>query len=604
MANKYRWIALFFIPLVLLAACVGQATDANTNESQSISDPIPSPETVRDESKEPAGQAIAKNTINPPLEAIETIPSPEKLADVNTTVDAETNAAEDDPEEQEIIRPVGWSEESHGDDADPNYDVVFPEDVVNRIDIVIEADRWQAMLDDMTLNYGEFGTGENRGGRMGAGEGGMPQGGNMPPVGRAAPQEGVQPPADGAAPQGGIQPPGGGAAPQEGIQPPAGGPPEGGGQRNMDQGLNIGGSDENPIWAEATIEFNRETWTNVGIRFKGNSSLSTSWKQGVYKLPFKLDFDEYEDEYPEIDDQRFYGFKQLALSNNTRDTSFLRESIAADLYRKAGVPAPETAFYEVYLDYGEGSIYFGLYTMVEVVDDTVIETQFTDAGGNLYKPEGSGATFAANTFDEAAFDKETNEDEADFSDVKALYEVLNSEQRTTDPAAWREKLESIFNVDVFIQWLAANTVIQNWDVYGNAAHNFYLYNDPTTGQLTWIVWDMNESLKSDSGMRSVSSLSQDEVSEQWPLIRYLLDDEVYYAQYVAAIEDFATNVLNPETLSAKCQELAEIIRPSETSEAEGYTFLTSADEFDTSLDQLVQHIEDRYQAALDFVATQ
>jgi hypothetical protein len=112
---------------------------------------------------------------------------------------------------------------------------------------------------------------------------------------------------------------------------------------------------------------------------------------------------------------------------------------------------------------------------------------------------------------------------------------------------------------------------------------------------------MNESLKSNSGMRSVSSLSQDEVSEQWPLIRYLMDDEVYYVQYVEAVDEFATNVLAPETTTAKIQELAEMIKPFATVEQEGYTYLESAEAFDTFVDALMQHIEDRYQAAMDFV---
>ncbi len=101
------------------------------------------------------------------------------------------------------------------------------------------------------------------------------------------------------------------------------------------------------------------------------------------------------------------------------------------------MPAAQTAFYEVYLDYGEGSTYLGLYTMVEVVDDTLIETQFDDDSGNVYKPNGTGATFAANTFSEESFDKETNEEEADYSDILALYDALHSETRTSNPESWR-----------------------------------------------------------------------------------------------------------------------------------------------------------------------
>ncbi len=68
-----------------------------------------------------------------------------------------------------------------------------------------------------------------------------------------------------------------------------------------------------------------------------------------------------QEEYTEIDDQRFYGFKQLSLSSNYSDNSFLREKVAADIFRESGVPAAQTAFYQVYVDYGEGPIYFGLY---------------------------------------------------------------------------------------------------------------------------------------------------------------------------------------------------------------------------------------------------
>ncbi|MFC1592032.1 CotH kinase family protein [Thermodesulfobacteriota bacterium] len=42
------------------------------------------------------------------------------------------------------------------------------------------------------------------------------------------------------------------------------------------------------------------------------------------KLPFNLDFDEFEDRFPEIRNQRFYGFKKLALLNAFLDKSLMR----------------------------------------------------------------------------------------------------------------------------------------------------------------------------------------------------------------------------------------------------------------------------------------
>jgi hypothetical protein len=67
--------------------------------------------------------------------------------------------------------------------------------------------------------------------------------------------------------------------------------------------------DENPIFVPADVTYNNKKWYRVGIRFKGNSSLQSTWGSGNLKLSFKLDFDEFEDEYPQINNQRFNGFK-------------------------------------------------------------------------------------------------------------------------------------------------------------------------------------------------------------------------------------------------------------------------------------------------------
>jgi spore coat protein H len=52
-----------------------------------------------------------------------------------------------------------------------------------------------------------------------------------------------------------------------------------------------------------------------------------------------------------------------------------------------------------------------------------------------------------------------------------------------------------FDRDVFLKYLAVNTIIQNWDTYGRMTHNYYLYNNPDNNLLTWIPWDNNEALQ-------------------------------------------------------------------------------------------------------------
>jgi len=446
--------------------------------------------------------------------------SSETAAPATATTPA-TPAAEDG--EDAVVRPAGWTDATHSNAVDPNYAVVFPQDKVNQITIRIDPDDWAAMQANMTDLFGEAGTG-------GPGGGGGP--GQFAPGGDMA-----------------------------GGNPPAGGP-GGGGDFTT----------ENPMWVAATLEFEGQTWTNVGVRYKGNSSLMSAWNSGSLKLPLKLDFDEWEAEYPAVTNQRFYGFKELSLGTSFSDASYLREAVAYDLLADAGLTAAETAYYEVILDYGQGPVNLGLYTAVEVIDDTVVERVFGEDSGNLYEGDGAGVSLAAGTLDQitASFQKENNAEAADWSDLEALYNALHAETRTTDPAAWRAQLEAVFNVDAFLEWLALSAVIQNWDTYGQMTHNFYLYNDPDTGQLTWISWDHNMVLGVGGGRpgggggpggRGNVSLDKAEVGENWPLIRYLLDDPTYSERYRGYLEALATGVFDADQLAAQYQQMAALIEP-------------------------------------------
>jgi len=371
------------------------------------------------------------------------------------------------------------------EDVEPNYEVVFPQDQVNQITLVIAPNDWEAMQTNMVEIFGEAGAGgpggrgPGDGGPGGGGPGGGGPDGGDP--GRGGPRAEGPPPC----------PPGGGPGGPGGPGGGPGGP--GGGPDNF--------SSENPMWVPATLKFEDNEWENVGVRYKGNSSLRSGWREGNAKMPLKLDFDEFEDEYPEIDNQRFYGFKQFSLANGFADPSFLRDAMTYDILDEAGLTAAETAFYEVMLDYGEGLVRLGLYTFIEVIDDTAVERHFGSDQGNIYEGDGRGANLADGAFEQisTSFHKENNRNDADWSDVEALYEVLHAAQRLEDPAAWRANLDAIFNTEVFLEWLALSAAIQHWDGYGSIPHNFYLYNDSESGQLTWISWDHNMAMFTDDG---------------------------------------------------------------------------------------------------------
>jgi len=438
-------------------------------------------------------------------------------------------------------RPEGWTEVTHGNNASPNYDVVYAQDVVKRIDLIIDPADWQAMLDDRTAAYGPFNSG------------------------LAAFIDLL-----------------GGGNPDEWV---------------MDL--------PDPIYQPCTLICEGKNWWHVGVRFKGQSSLIFPWMMGVMKFPFRFDMDEFEDEYPEIQNQRFYGFKELSLGNNSMDNSLLREKVAADIFREAGVPAPQTAFYRLFVDYGEGPIYFGLYTLVEVPREPMLESQFGESGGNLYKAVlGEGATWDA--YDPASFEKKTNRGENDWSDMEALFTALHAPR--TDPAAWRAGLEAVFDVDGFLRWLAINTVIQNWDTYGNMPQNYFLYTDPSDGLLHWIPWDNNMALLSSGGPGLAPPLSlcldATAVGNDWPLIRYLIDDPVYYPIYVSDVNDTIEGAFTVARQQDRLRDAHALISPyvvGPEGEQEGYTF-TSPNSFEAELEVLLGHVENRREAALQFLA--
>jgi spore coat protein H len=423
----------------------------------------------------------------------------------------------------DIIETSDWTEATHGNKTDPNYDEVFPQQQVNSIEITLTSSDWSAVQQNMKSLYGfAFGSG--------------------------------------------------------GTQAPGSFP------------------DEEPDYVAASLKYNGKQWYKVGFRLKGNSTLKNSWRAGIYKLPFRLNMDRYEDDYPEYKNQRFYGFKELSMSPGANDNSLIREKAGSDIFRMAGIPCSQTAFYKVYIDFGEGLKYCGVYTMVEVVDDTMLKNQLGSKSGNIYKPESNFKSFV-----QSQFEKKNNEEEADYTDVQTTIAILNSNLRTANPSQWRAELEQVFNVTHFLKWLAVNTTMLNWDTYGRMAHNYYLYNQ--TDGLMWIPWDNNESMMNRGGQAITISLST--VGDNWPLIRNIMDDPVYEFQYKEFVQIFTSTVFKSDkmnTLFTQYHELISpyVIGPMET-ESGKYTHLTNSAAFTSELATLKQHVVTQNQAAAQYL---
>lgn len=355
-----------------------------------------------------------------------------------------------------------------------------------------------------------------------------------------------------------------------------------------------------PDYVQSTVKFKGKTWQHVGFRLKGNSTLTSAWRSGIYKLPFRLNFDKFEDVQPSVKNQKFYGFKDLSFSPGVKDNSLIREKLGSDIFRMAGIPSAQSAFYKVYIDFGAGMKYCGIYCGLELPDDKMIIQQLGEDAGNLYKPESKLATFV-----QTEFEKKNNELAGDFGDVSGLVKALQNGSRTTNAAAWRTGLEAVFNVDHFTKYLAINNSIVNWDTYGVMAHNYYLYNHSGKG-LIWIPWDNNESFSKSPGITGITggpsgpgnaiSLTMNEVSTAWPLINYIANDAVYFAQYKAHMKAFKNGVFTETEMHAMIDKYYDLITPfvvGINGEQPSYTHLSSASAFTAERSALKSHVNNR-----------
>jgi spore coat protein CotH len=295
----------------------------------------------------------------------------------------------------------------------------------------------------------------------------------------------------------------------------------------------------------------------------------------------------------------------------------MRETLAYDVFEAAGLPAANTAFYEIILDRGEGETSLGIYTVIEVVDDTMLDRVFGEDKGNIYEAEGSAASLAAGVAANLknSFQKENNEDAADWSDVEKFHAILHSDKRTTDISAWRKELETVFNVPVFLDWLALATTLQHWDTYGGMSHNYYLYND--AGKLTWISWDHNfilgamggggqnpneampnagNNVMRQGGLNRNTSFDKAEVTAaQWPLIRYLMDVPDYLEAYKGYLKSGIEGPFNASKMQTRYEAWAKLLEPY--AEQQG-----TSPAFQTGVQSLIQTTKDRNEAVTAFLA--
>ena len=298
-------------------------------------------------------------------------------------------------------------------------------------------------------------------------------------------------------------------------------------------------------YKSATVKVGDTTVENVGFRTKGNLTLRSVAGSDSDRYSFRIKLDKY------VKGQTLLGLDEFVVNNMYSDASYMREYLSYEALRAIGVDVPMTAFANIYIN-GE---LFGFYLCVEAIDDSFLERSFGDDGGNLYKQEqGSNLQYTAGS----SYDKselKSGKDETK-SDLKNFIQVLNNM-----PAGEKGTIESVLDVDSALKYIAANTVLGNYDSYnGNLSHNYYLYGQ--SGKFTVLPWDYNMSIAGfGGGNQTTIPIDQPVMGvdiKSLPLINNLLAVKEYKAKYYTYIKELLSYLENFDT---RVKQFACIIRP-------------------------------------------
>lgn len=133
----------------------------------------------------------------------------------------------------------------------------------------------------------------------------------------------------------------------------------------------------NEEYTLCSLVIDNESYKNVGIRAKGNTSLTQVANYGNDRYSFKIEFDHYDNT------KSYYGLDKLSLNNIIQDNTYLKDYLTYQMMGWFGVDAPLCSFVSISVN-GEP---WGLYLAVEGVEEAFLERNYGSDYGELYKPD-------------------------------------------------------------------------------------------------------------------------------------------------------------------------------------------------------------------------
>ncbi len=165
---------------------------------------------------------------------------------------------------------------------------------------------------------------------------------------------------------------------------------------------------ENEEYAACSVVIDNESYKNVGLRAKGNTSLTTVRSLDSTRYSLKIEFDHYES------GKTYHGLDKLCLNNIIQDNTYMKDYLTYRMMGEFGADAPLCSYVWITVN-GED---WGLYLAVEGVEDAFLQRNYGTDYGELYKPDsqsfggggpGRGRDFRMSEFwNEADGESDTN----------------------------------------------------------------------------------------------------------------------------------------------------------------------------------------------------
>ncbi len=317
------------------------------------------------------------------------------------------------------------------------------------------------------------------------------------------------------------------------------------------------------IYIPITIYANGIENRSARLRIRGDSSREFAKKS----LKVKLD-----------SEPLIFGRKTLNLNAEYEDPSYIHQYLASYVFQQSGHPCFNAEHVRIYLN----GKFFGLYLMVENMDEDFLRKRNLDAYANMYKATKDGACLGYYDDVDHHWEKKINE-YTDREDLQNLINVLD----TIPDSKFYNYIKNNFDYEKLINIISINVMITNSSTY---YHNYYMYHDVNrTGNWIMFPWDMDKTFS------RYGNIYYNHSSSFWqhdnPLLERSVNNKEMLADIKIRVNELGNTLFNPVKLNPIIDSLKTLLKPSvEQDETDN---IANIGDWETQLQKEKEFIKDR-----------